>query len=486
MNNTATTELRETQTALQKIDDALALIMQNQAIKAWNNIVISENEEMIFFFGVRNNPKIHAEIGGKKMTALIDAQVAFRLHPSRKGNDDIYQTINNIRRSINSIANTLAITDDSPQTLAQIRKELEEHQARAQFYQQAGKLLQLVYLNLKRFTLLDMVGYIRLKGYSGSPVEQDFLQNGISLFNFLEDKSSDPGQQQLLPISTCMEKAETLLHTFSQYQNTCEELAENTSQLVPAVIVDRFIMPVGQVLQKIHGNLKSKEGMLDKMTTPVKDTFSKLNRTDNANFHEYFKEIEEITDRVRIALIDLGRNKDFLTIIDTSNAIITEATAFSSWLRNMDDDLEEVFRRRNSPLDLQRFADTIRKNYYMGGLISMLKRFCSARLKTDLIVKVLKTCPVVPPEGSKGSIKEMKDTTTLNNFLRKNLHGYEKTMVYKDMASTLRQGISAYADVLTTQISALPLNSSTMQDYYDCDSLLQHITDPSRLTGKKK
>ncbi|MDH3394287.1 MAG: hypothetical protein OEL66_09780 [Desulfobulbaceae bacterium] len=485
MENATITELRETQSALQKMDDTLALLMQNQAIKAWNNIVISENEEMIFFFGVRSNPKIHTQVGGKKMQGLIDAQIAFRLHPSRKSRDDIYQTISGIRRTINSIANTLAMSDNSPQTLAQTKKDFTELQDRTKYFQQAGKLLQLVYLNLKRFTLLDMVGYIRLKGDSGSPVEQDFLQNGIQLFNFLEEKSSDPGHQELLPISTCMEKAEALMHTFSQYQNTCEELAESTSHLVPAVINDRFIIPVGQVLQKIHGSLKNKEGMLDKLTAPVQDAFSRLNRSETAAFYEYFKEIEDIANRVKITLIDLGRNKDFLTIIDTSNAIITEATAFSSWLRNLDDDLEEEFRRKNSPLNMQRFADTIRKKYYTGGLISMVKRFFSTRLKNDLIVKILKTCPVLPAEGNKGNIKEMKDTTTLNNFLRKNLHQYEKTMVYKDMASTLRQGILAYAKVLTTQIGALPLNSSTMQDYYDCAALMQQITDPTRL-GKKR
>lgn len=485
MENTTITELRESQAALHKMDDALALLMQNQAIKAWNNIVIPEKEELIFFFGVRSNPKIHSQVGGKKMPALIEAQIAFRLHPSRKSREDIYQTINDIRRTINSIANSLAMADDSPQTLAQIKKDREEHQKRTNHFQQAGKLLQLVYLNLKRFTLLDMVGYIRLNGDAGSAVEKDFLQSGISLYNFLEDKASDQEDQQLLPLGTCMEKAEALLHTLNQYRNTCDELAESTSQLVPAVIVDRFIVPVGQVLQKIHASLKSKEGMLDKMTTPVKDEFSKLNRTDNAAFHEYFQEIEEIANRVRITLIDLGRNKDFLTIIDTSNAIITEATAFSSWLRKMDDDLEEEFRRPRSALNMQHFADTIRKKYYTGGLITMVKRFCSARLKNDLIVKVLKTCPVLPPQGNKGSIKEMKDATTLHNFLRKHLHRYEKTMVYKDIDGTLRQGISAYAEILTTHIGTLPLNSANLQDYYDCDSLLRHITDPARL-GKKK
>jgi len=486
MQSETTAELKKIQDSLQKMDGSLALLMQNPAIKAWNNIVISENEELIFFFGVRNNPTLHAQVGDKKLPGLIDAQIAFRLHPSRKNREDIYQTITGIRRTINDIANAFAMADDSAATLARIQKETEEHQTRTKYFQQAGKLLQTAYLNLKRFTLLDMVGYIRLHGDAGSTVEKEFLENGIRLFTFLEDKSSEPGGQQLLPISTCMEKADSLLITFAQYPNSCEELANSTSHLVPAVIIDHFIAPVAQVLQKIRGSLQSKEGMLDKLTTPVKDEFGKLNRTDNpAAFLEYFKEIDKIANRVKISLIDLGRNKDFLTIIDVSNTSITEATAFSSWLRNIPDELEEEFQRPNSPVNMRRFADTIRRKYYTGGLFSMVKRFFSRKLAPDLIIHTLKNCPVLPAGGDKGNIKEMKDTTTLNNFLRKTLRQYEKTMIYKDIDHTLRQGISEYGKVVAAKVGAVPLNSPSLREYYDGAALLQHLTSPARL-GKKK
>ncbi len=480
------TQLRKIQDTLQKMDDSLALMMQNPAIKAWNNIVIPENEAMIFFFGVRSNPTLHAQVGDKKLPGLIDAQIAFRLHPSRKSREDIYQTINDIRRAINDIANALAMTDDSASTLAKIEKETETLQNRTKYFQQAGKILQTVYLNLKRFTLLDMVGYIRHHVDAGSAVEKEFMENGIRLFTFLEDKSSEPGGQQLLPISTCMEKADSLLFTFTQYPNTCEELANSTSHLVPAVIVDLFIAPVAQVLQKIRGTLQSREGMLDKLTTPVKDEFGRLNRTDNPGaFFEYFKEIEKIVNRVKIALIDLGRNKDFLTIIDVSNTIISEAAAFSGWLRNIPDDLEEEFRRPNSTLDMRHFADTLRRRYYTGGLISMVRRFFSRKLSADLIIHVLKNCPVLPASGDKGNIKEMKDTNTLNNFLRKTLREYEKTMVHKDIDQTLRQGIMDYTKIVAAKVGAVPLNSPSLREYYDGAALLQHLTNPARL-GKKK
>ncbi len=482
MQNQTSTELKSAQTILKKLDAALATLMQNQAIKAWNNIVIPENEELIFFFGVRNDAQLHSQVGGKKMPKLIAAQIAFRLHTTSKSREDIYQTITSIRRTINNIANAMAMNDDSPKVTQQIKKETAEHQAKTEYLLLAGKLLQSVYLNINQFSILDMVSLIRQRGSAGTKAETDFLENGIRLFTFFEDKSSDPDQQQLLPISTCMEKADALLQTLGQYPNTCEELTANTSHLVLAVINDRFIAPVAQVLQKIKGNLHSKEGMIDKLTTPVKDEFSKLNRTDNpANFIEQFKEIEKTTNRVRISLIDLGRKKDFLTIIDTSNAIINEATAFSSWLRKMNDDLEDEFRRPTSTLNIPHTANYIRSKYYTGGLIAMVKHFFGKRLETDLISKILKTCPVLPTKGNKGNIKEMKDTTTLNNFLRKHLHEYEKTINYTDINNTIRQGITDYAKILTASIAALPLNSSTQKDYYDCGALLKQLTDPSRL-----
>jgi len=489
MQTRVDSELRQLQASLQKMDDGLAAMLQNQAIKAWNNISIPENADLIFFFGVRSNPSLHPQAGGKNLQGLIDAQIAFRLHPARKIKDDIYHTVTELRRTINAISDTLAVGADSEELPTALKTAAEEHQARMAHFNQAGKLLQIVYLNLRRFCLLDLVGYIRQRFTSNNPLEQRFLQNGCQLFTLSEDKNPDAvqgeSQKQLLPIGPCQEKIANLLAHLRQYASTTDELAENTSRLVPAVIVEYFIAPVVEALEGVKGVLHSKEGGLEKLATPVKEEFGKLVKSNNpADFADYLKEIDKVKKRVTNALIDLGRHEDFINIMETGNTVLAEATAFSAWLRGLADALEEEFRHPESKLDLHRFAGEIRKKYYMVGFFAMLKRFFNKRLEAQLVYTVLKSCPVVVPEGDKGNIKELKDTTTLQNFLRHTLLAYEGSVVYKDVTTTMRQAIREYAAVLRTFMGNLPLNAASLPAFYDCDSLLHHMAS-ERKTRKK-
>ncbi len=488
MNPEIDAELRDLRSTLQKIDDGLATMLQNPVLKAWNNINVDEAAEHIFYFGVRITPAIHRQAGGKNLQGLAEAQTYFRLHPTRKAKDDIYLAITDVRREINTVADALAMGGNLEAVVPAVRQATAGLQARHDHLSQAAKLLQLVYLNLKRFSLLDMVGFIRLQNKSTNPLEQRFLDNGSRLFALLEDKNNDSGAaggKQLLPIGPCRTKSEDLQNHLHHYPTTLAELADHTSGLVPAVVADRFIAPVIKALRKVNGLLDTREGALEKLVTPVKEEFDKLPRAGSpADFADYIKEIDKTKKRVAIALSDLGRHEDFIDVLEAGNTIITKATAFSAWLRNLPDEIETEFRRSGSPLNLQAFAEDARRKYYSVGLFTLLKRFFSKRLNANLVFTILKTCPVLTVDVQRGNVKELKDTTTLNNFLHNALAEYADTMVYKDVTDAMRQAVRDYATALTIFMDNIPLNSPSLPAFYDCGSLLRNL-DEELVTNKK-
>ncbi|MDH5298243.1 MAG: hypothetical protein OEV91_04420, partial [Desulfobulbaceae bacterium] len=408
MNPEIDSALRQMRTSLQKMDESLSIFLQNQAIKAWSNIDIAENRNLIYFFGVRSNSAVQAMAGGENLQGLIDAQIGFRLHPARKTKEDVYQTISDLRLAINAVSDTLASGADLEDIPTELTKTTAEIQNRVNFFTQSGKLLQSVYMNFRRIALPDMVDYIRIHDKTGNDMDRRLLKSGLALFALLEGNappSSAAAEQQLLPLGQCRAKAEELMAHLMRYNATTGEVAERTSRLVPVVIADNFVAPVMALLHGITGLLQGQEGAMEKLATPVKEEFAKLNRSGNlASFNDYTKEIEAVAQRVKIALTDLGRQENFLTIIETCNSVLSIAMSYSSWLRELPDKVAEEINRPGSPLNLAHFATVIKKRYYSVGLFALLKRFFNRPLSYDLVYKTLKTCPVLPAGGNKGNV----------------------------------------------------------------------------------
>lgn len=427
---------------LVKWDKGIAGYLDNIAVSQWKDVDIEKYKDILYHL-ISRGPC------GLNINTILQAQLFFRIHPTKKAPKDAFTLLEKIRKATQLITDAeirddlQAVTTKAGGLFTVIQKQIDQCTQHGTHLKNAGDAL-------KNPSLALLIQYT-VATSPMSPVDRKKFTTGSDLYNTMEE---DHGTE--LTLNQYQERITNLLRTLQNNRDTIGEFQKDANPMLGVVLRDYYIAPLLHGLEKI----KSSFSKCKKQSEPIVSKAQQIRIelvTDytHSSLGDYLAGIDTYRDRIIRVTSDLANLGDVIDILETGKSLIEQCGSLTGTLNKAMPDLIKQSTAPESPINPIHTAEKIRKQYYFNGLWGLLKLLLAERIKVEFVMQTIGNCPVriIGKDGK--NIKDMKDTKMLEGYLRSTLSPYTLSWFHRTLPDIIKGGIVVYTKTIKTYLDGI-------------------------------